>query len=128
MNNDAVAVVLRERARDDWTLQTWAINADVGRSVVRHTVEQEAWCGNRDFEAKLMTEKDYDAGRFRVAGLCHLRARDFPERPTERMRVRVGPPETPPAPLPRPRPTPTPLPRTQSAPAPKPRILVKVPR
>ncbi len=99
-----VAVVSRESPKEDWFLQTWAVNADVGRSSARFTCEQEGWTGNRAFESKVLSEKDADEKRYRVQGLAQYRASDFPERPTERIRVRVAP-----LPLPITRPAPAPL-------------------
>lgn len=117
--SDTVAVVIRDDPSEEWVLQTWASRLDVGINCAKFTAMQEGWCGRREFETKVLSEKDYDAKRLRVQGLAHFRASQFPERSNEPIQIRVATPA--PRPLPMTRPAPKPL----ALPA-RPRMMIKV--
>ena len=109
--SETVAVIIRDGPDAEWELQTWAAKYDVGINCARFTCAQEARLGNRTFETKVISEKDYDAKRLRVDGIARFKASEFRET-AER-------PAPAPLPLTRPAPKPMPLPA-------RPKIMIKV--
>lgn len=57
------AVLLRESAQEAWTLLGYSHTFSVGVSMAKFEARQEWALGNEGFETKIITEKDYDAGK-----------------------------------------------------------------
>lgn len=73
-----VAVIIRDGPTKPWEFQTWAVNLSVACSSAKFHCFQEASFGHRQFESKIISEKDGDSKNYSVKGLAHFYASDEP--------------------------------------------------